>query len=763
MACEIAGIDQWLIPCQAKRRLYSIMRLGCEALVRRWSNAKLEELMKTGGSESPFQGGGLEESELCPRFQLFEGISMAGRRQHYIPRFLQRGFLAHRQAKGEGERTWLHLRSQKAKLTGIRHVGVEEYFYSRPRKDGVPTLDDVITKVEEIFREDLAYVSGEATGVELDRGRVARLTAHLVLRTAFIRSAFSNAAEQVLDGVIAEVGTREGARSRYGIDDPTQDIGASALVVATVAALTDAGITMPPRLAERVAGYAFRERFDEFFADIEPQITLLQTEMARTLSSIVSDAHKKALAKADQEAWETALARLTWRAHEVDGAVLPDCIAIAQAAGNELTPLILAGLEGLETCIVPIRTDRVLIGTVHEALSVDVTLLNLASAACSDRFFIASKPMDESELAEHIGRRGANAILETVQDALTSLHRIPTTTAIPGTAPPRSRHASESSQFSYTLSAPAFEEPEQFAAFQEIVTVVVRELSRGMPLGSLDGITFASEYGTAIAELDRGDPTLVPDLSEPRSYGRPVAKCVDVVRNGMPKSHLILDAMLALDLISDSETDRSSALHMLVTMLGHVAHDVLYLRPLNESRPSFPNSLISLLHRATAPVPGHYFTARESAFADPSAGARYAELFRDSMAAARAEIEAARLDYRITQDMDALLEVAIGHVRHVMSHAAQWCGHNDGCIDGSDAHDQSMIDVVTSLDLDHWLDLLGNDLRQLYGPSDDFSINRIFALTRHVERLLWTFQIFPWLMDDGRTYVTLPMGNDEAL
>lgn len=46
MACEAAGIDQWLVPCRSKRRLYSIVRLGREALVRRWSNAKLDELME---------------------------------------------------------------------------------------------------------------------------------------------------------------------------------------------------------------------------------------------------------------------------------------------------------------------------------------------------------------------------------------------------------------------------------------------------------------------------------------------------------------------------------------------------------------------------------------------------------------------------------------------------------------------------------------------------------------------------------------------
>ena len=46
MACETAGVDQWLAPFRSKRRLYSTMRLGREALVRRWSNARLDELME---------------------------------------------------------------------------------------------------------------------------------------------------------------------------------------------------------------------------------------------------------------------------------------------------------------------------------------------------------------------------------------------------------------------------------------------------------------------------------------------------------------------------------------------------------------------------------------------------------------------------------------------------------------------------------------------------------------------------------------------
>lgn len=45
MACESCGIDAWLAPFRAKRRLYSVMRLGREALVRRWFSTRLSELI----------------------------------------------------------------------------------------------------------------------------------------------------------------------------------------------------------------------------------------------------------------------------------------------------------------------------------------------------------------------------------------------------------------------------------------------------------------------------------------------------------------------------------------------------------------------------------------------------------------------------------------------------------------------------------------------------------------------------------------------
>jgi hypothetical protein len=48
---------------------------------------------------------------------------MAGKRQHYVPRLLQRGFLD--DPSDEAERTWLHRRGVDARLVGIRDVGGE--------------------------------------------------------------------------------------------------------------------------------------------------------------------------------------------------------------------------------------------------------------------------------------------------------------------------------------------------------------------------------------------------------------------------------------------------------------------------------------------------------------------------------------------------------------------------------------------------------------------------------------------------------------
>jgi len=46
MACEATGLDRWLSPRRSKRRLYSILRIGREALVRRWPFGSILQLIE---------------------------------------------------------------------------------------------------------------------------------------------------------------------------------------------------------------------------------------------------------------------------------------------------------------------------------------------------------------------------------------------------------------------------------------------------------------------------------------------------------------------------------------------------------------------------------------------------------------------------------------------------------------------------------------------------------------------------------------------
>ena len=185
---------------------------------------------------------------------------MAGKRQHYIPQFLQRGFLADHH--DDAERTWLHRRGAPAKLVGIRDVGVSEYFYSKLSISGEPTLDDRITDAESQIIGDLNSIRTATKGVEIDSSVAARLVAHLTFRTAHVRSTLSQGAMLVLDEVASYVGSNDRMREELGIDgDNSRKFGA-----ALDQALSSASNGMqnwPKELAKRISTFFVRERFDE--------------------------------------------------------------------------------------------------------------------------------------------------------------------------------------------------------------------------------------------------------------------------------------------------------------------------------------------------------------------------------------------------------------------------------------------------------------------------------------------------------------------
>jgi len=381
--------------------------------------------------------------------------------------------------------------------------------------------------------------------------------------------------------------------------------------------------------------------------------------------------------------------------------------------------------------------------------------LNIACAACSSSFFISRGPQEDSDFSELIGQRSAVVIQATVRDALVDLRTSGEVIEQGKTEKVCHVDTGTAEPFSFSLTCVDFGDARGVSKLGEILQVIVLETSRSMPLSTLDGITFASDYSTAVANLDRGDAALSAAQSVPRTYGVAVAKAIDVKRDGALKTHLVMAASIADLLLSQREEDQSMAVHMVVSMLSCSAHVVLFESQLGKPSTVALDRVNEFLYQAAAPAPLRYFSAKHSAFADPHAGERYAALVRDSLDAARIAIGQAKLAYAADADMDALLRVALPQISFVLCHVAEWLGHRDGLPNQDEFPGVSLIVDLQARDLIRWVELLGRDLRVLYDGEGQFTHANLVAFAGHVERLLWTVQLFPWPTDDGLVFVNV--------
>uniref|UniRef100_UPI003CFEFB04 hypothetical protein n=1 Tax=Alcaligenes faecalis TaxID=511 RepID=UPI003CFEFB04 len=685
---------------------------------------------------------------------------MAGKRQHYIPRFLQRGFLA--ECNDGGERTWLHRRGAGAKLIGIRDIGVEEYFYSRPSNNGTRTLDDQITEIESSIVVDLENLRNTTVGAGIDGRIAARLVVHLTFRTAHVRSMFNQGAMLVLDHVADYVSNNDWMREELGVDRAHRESERLSLVDMLLTSLPEAMVGLPAELSRRIISFYIRERFDELYEKNKPQLAQALSVLGHRFSKSIKESHRKALEQLDLSAREGALAPFSWRIQSVSGALLPDCIALARESGETYTPYLLGNWESIDCVVLPISHDRLLIGSKEKIENIPISVVNEASANCSDNFFISQRLEHGESMGESIGQRCIQIVTAQVEDAISGLKSTANTDGS-FTVCEEANRPNSPCKFNFTLTCKGFGDRGDVAvALGQIIKSIVLEVGRDMPLSELDGVTFAVDYKAALEQLDRGTVDLGIEKSGPRDYGYAVAKCVRVVRDGKPKEHIVFDASIAHGLLREQSEGREIGIHMVVNMLSHVAHGTLFERKFQGVSVASPDDTLGLLHRCIASIPGMYYAARQSAFALPATGERLAELTLDSYKSARETIRSARLAYRLDNDLDGFLELTLPRISYVLEHAAEWLGHRDGLPTQDEFPGMSLIDDLRGFELDHWLELLGRDLHYLYSSEDQFTAENIFALGRHAERLLWTAQIFPWPMSEGRTYVSIPIGDDES-
>jgi len=97
----------------------------------------------------------------------------------------------------------------------------------------------------------------------------------------------------------------------------------------------------------------------------------------------------------------------------------------------------------------------------------------------------------------------------------------------------------------------------------------VRELSRYINLERLDGVTIAIDYKEALLAVDRGYETDFR-LTPSSELVEGVAMAVSVVRNGVLKSHLVLNAAYIYSLPYEDDEHYAHSLHLLAHECAHV-------------------------------------------------------------------------------------------------------------------------------------------------------------------------------------------------
>ncbi|WP_153716176.1 DUF4238 domain-containing protein [Eikenella corrodens] len=119
---------------------------------------------------------------------------MAGKRQHYIPQFLQRGFTIEK----NGAKTWVARVDRNPYQSNIQNVGVEGYFYT---KENNIIVDELITKEEEIISKTVNSLKKYDNNTPVSGEVAAKLVAHFEIRTRSLRVNFSQAIKNIVQAI----------------------------------------------------------------------------------------------------------------------------------------------------------------------------------------------------------------------------------------------------------------------------------------------------------------------------------------------------------------------------------------------------------------------------------------------------------------------------------------------------------------------------------------------------------------------------------
>lgn len=338
---------------------------------------------------------------------------MAGRRHHYLPRFLQRQF-AHRQS-GKQFYVYAHHRVRGSYPTNILNLGQERDFYGSPDDTA---LDDEITQGEQQLAMTVQMLSA---GEEVATKDIASLIAALSFRTKAMRKALTE-----LIPPLMEAGRTYMLEGRLLQDELHQSLHdpkkRKDLIYKRIRE------QMGPLGREQMAKmYALmlpkwkifvQENEDHLHAQARAWVDIALEHMMMKASEIGDDAFLKALARGPNmperaSRLVTEMVFEVWNAPEGEQFILGDCGTVGLFTDGK-PRLALGNIDEdveMEFVFLPISPSRCVVARKPCAnRSIGVSDLNRLSASASREFFISAQH-DGPIMAE---LRGAIGTIEPI-------------------------------------------------------------------------------------------------------------------------------------------------------------------------------------------------------------------------------------------------------------------------------------------------------------------------------------------------------------
>ncbi|HWT19729.1 MAG TPA: DUF4238 domain-containing protein [Variovorax sp.] len=337
---------------------------------------------------------------------------MAGKRHHFIPQFLQRGFGSPENASN----AWVFRKGRPAFNTSIQNIALEGQFYTH---DGDTSVDDAITDDEGPLAAFVTDLRAAMDGAKVNSQRAAKLVAHMLVRTRHVRENFGRMTGDLMDGVYSAMSDPD--KLAAVLTAHIQDDANLTRILKQLLTVA-AGDRFPPEelsrlLDETVTPAMLRQAREElpayFKANAEEQARALQTEgqLAQgLLKGAMKSGHLKALRRvATTSAREDAFSRLTFhvRKYLEGNIILGDSAAVYAVAGERRVAPLNDATMPMVGVLLPLDAETCLVGELNGRCEVFDTAESVrqAIAGCSLEFFVASVDTPENRaLASNIAK-----------------------------------------------------------------------------------------------------------------------------------------------------------------------------------------------------------------------------------------------------------------------------------------------------------------------------------------------------------------------